>query len=354
MTTEEISVHLNTKPKESYYIPKIMNAKSLSLPDQDLPIDPYILGAWLGDGSKDCGVITNVNNDFWKEVKKRGYEISDDLNPNGAEMRTIYGLRTELKKLNLLKNKHIPDIYLRSSSKQRLDLLRGLMDTDGHFNKSRKRFVMATGQKWQAEDTAKLVSSLGWKPTIIECTKHCKGKTFDGWDVCFTASENPFLIRNQDIDFKLKTNKHGFRIIKSVELTETVETKCLEVDSPSHTFLAGYNLIPTHNTNKKLDKTSYYNPKIKKHEMMKYPLSNVMDCNMMHYTLQLSMYAYLLKKINPEFNIKKLMIIHYDHDGNENHYELDYLEKEIESLIKFYKKDTALKERKNSRKQIEY
>lgn len=112
--------------------------------------------------------------------------------------------------------------------------------------------------------------------------------------------------------------------------------------------------IIDYKTNKKLDKTSYYNPKAKKHEMMKYPLSNIMDCNMMHYTLQLSMYAYLLQKVNPEFNIKKLMIIHYDHDGNENHYELEYLKSEIESLIKFYKKDTALKERKANRKQIEY
>ncbi len=354
MTTEEIANHLKEKPKESYYIPKIFNAKPLSLPDQNLPIDPYVLGAWLGDGSKDCGVITNINSDFWNEVKKRGYEVSDNLNPNYAEMRTVYGLRTQLKKLNLLGNKHIPDIYLRSSYKQRLDLLRGLMDTDGYFNKTRKRFVMATGQKWQAEDTAKLVASLGWKPTIIECIKACNGKSFDGWDTCFTATENPFLIRNKDIDFELKTDKSSFRTIKSVEITETVETKCLEVDSPSHTFLAGYTLIPTHNTNKKLDEKSYFNPKTKKHDMMKYPLNNIMDCNMMHYTLQLSTYAYLLQLINPEFNVKQLMIIHYDHDGNEKHYTLEYKKKEVEMMLKFYKKEVILREKKQSRKEIEY
>lgn len=354
MTTEEIANHLKEKPKESYYIPKIFNAKPLSLPDQNLPIDPYILGAWLGDGSKDCGVITNVNSDFWDEVKKRGYEVSENLNLNHAEMRTVYGLRTQLKKLNLLGNKHIPDIYLRSSYKQRLDLLRGLMDTDGYFNKTRKRFVMATGQKWQAEDTAKLVASLGWKPTIIECVKTCNDKSFDGWDTCFTANENPFLIRNKDIDFELKTDKSSFRTIKSVEITETVETKCLEVDSPSHTFLAGYTLIPTHNTNKKLDEKSYFNRQTKKHDMMKYPLHNVMDCNMMHYTLQLSLYAYLLQSINPEFNVKQLMIIHYDHDGNEKHYELEYKKEEVEKMLKYYEKEQRIEKRKQARKPIEY
>ena len=161
-------------------------------------------------------------------------------------------------------------------------------------------------------------------------------------------------MRNQNIDVKLKTNKHGFRTIKSVDLTETVETKCLEVDSPSHTFLAGYNLIPTHNTNKKLDEKSYFDPRTKKHQMMKAPLNNVMDCNMMHYTMQLSLYAYLLQTINPEFNIKELMIIHYDHDGNETHHNLEYKKKEVESMLKHYKKQILLDERKNSNKPINY
>ena len=61
-------------------------------------------------------------------------------------MRTILNIRGELNNLNLLKNKHIPDMYLRASHEQRLDLLRGFMDTDGYFNKTRKRFVMATTQ----------------------------------------------------------------------------------------------------------------------------------------------------------------------------------------------------------------
>lgn len=357
MTTEEIKEYVDgiKGNRVAYNIPRIINAKPINTLDRKLPIDPYVLGAWLGDGSKACGVITNVNKDFWSEISKRGYEYSENLSrEDKAEMRTVYGLRTELRKLNLLNNKHIPDIYLTASYSQRLDLLRGLMDTDGYYNETRRRSVMATGQEWQANDTAKLVSTLGWKPTILKCKKTCNGSNFDGWDVCFTTDVNPFLIRNQNIDFTKVKDNSSYRNIESVEIVETVETKCLEVDSPSHTFLAGYTMIPTHNTNKKLDKQSYFNPSTKKHEMMKYPLNNVMDCNMMHYTLQLSLYAYLLQIINPEFNVKQLMIIHYDHDGNETHHELEYKKKEIQLMLKHYKKTMVLEKRKENRKPIEY
>lgn len=112
--------------------------------------------------------------------------------------------------------------------------------------------------------------------------------------------------------------------------------------------------IIDYKTNKKLDEKSYFDPATKKHQMMKYPLNNVMDCNMLHYTLQLSTYAYLLKLINPEFNVKRLMIIHYDHDGNEKHYELKYMEKEVEIMLKFYKKQIMLDRKKELRKPIEY
>lgn len=58
---------------------------------------------------------------------------------------------------------------------------------------------------------------------------------------------------------------------------------------------------------------------------MKYPMNNIMDCNKMHYALQLSTYAWMLQKLNPKFVVKKLLLIHYDHQGNVTEHELDYL-----------------------------
>jgi hypothetical protein len=48
------------------------------------------------------------------------------------------------------------------------------------------------------------------------------------------------------------------RRIKSVEEVEIVPTQCIVVDSPTHTYLAGYSMIPTHNSNKEIRKKGYY------------------------------------------------------------------------------------------------
>lgn len=355
MTTEEIAEWLIKKPRTSYTIPKILNAKPLNLPDIELPIDPYVLGCWLGDGSKSCGILTNINPKVWEEIQDRGYSIGDNLSDeNHAEMRTIYSIRGKLNNLGLLNNKFIPDLYMRASYQQRLDLLRGLMDTDGYYHESRKRFVMGTTQEWQAKDLVKLVSTLGIKATIFEVDKRCNGKVFKGWDVCFSTNGlNPFLVRNQDVQFP-SVDKNSFRNIVSVERVDTVATQCLEVDSPSHTFLFGESMIVTHNTNKKLDDKSFFDKRTKKCQMMKYPMNNIMDCNKMHYALQLSTYAWMLQKLNPKFVVKKLILIHYDHQGNVTEHELDYLKDDVERMCRFYKKEAILEARKNSRRPIEF
>lgn len=361
MTTEDLKDHLEYIEKirqekgkvDSKLLPKIRNTKPLNLPNQWLPIDPYVFGAWLGDGSKSCGIITNINPDFWQEVKNRGYEISENLSKeNRAEMHTVYGIRTYLDELGVLNNKHIPDIYLFASYEQRLDLLRGLMDTDGYYHKERKRFVMQTGQIWQAKDTLKLISSLGLKGTIFKTKAHCDGKTFDAWSICFsTKGLNPFLVRNQNINFP-STDKCSFRVIKSVEVIEEVPTQCIEVDSPTHTYLCTESMIVTHNTNKELKQKSYFNPKTKTYEMMKFPLNKIMDCNFWHYTLQLSLYAWMIQKSHPELLIDELRIIHFTHDGQCNEYVLDYLKDDVIRMLKHYKRQATLKDIEERNKPI--
>lgn len=365
MTTEEISKWLKeielSKTKNTYTIPKILNPEPLNLPDVELPIDPYVLGAWLGDGSKDCGIITQAKGSpLWDEIKRRGFEIGENAQHNpdreNVEMRTVYGLKTLLNTLGLKNKKFIPDIYQRASYNQRLDLLRGLMDTDGYYNPGRKRFVMSTGQEWQRDDMVKLLSSLGVKVTTFEVVRKCNNKEFQAWDVCFSTSEfNPFLIRNQDIDLNASTvDKRTFRNIVSVEPVDTVPTQCLEVDSKTHTFLCTEKMIVTHNTNSSIDKKSGYDAASKKNAMMRYPLNNLMDCNFSHYSLQLSTYAYMIKKNNPDFNIERLFILHFPHEGGSVIYEVDYLENEVERMLTQYKKDLVKEAREAKRKRIEF
>ena len=107
-------------------------------------------------------------------------------------------------------------------------------------------------------------------------------------------------------------------------------------------------------TNAKLDEKSFFDTRTKKCTMMRYPLNNIMDCNKMHYALQLSTYAWMLQKLNPMFTIKKLMLIHYDHNGNVTEHDLEYLKDDVERMCKFYKKESMLEALKNSRRPIEF
>lgn len=97
-------------------------------------------------------------------------------------------------------------------------------------------------------------------------------------------------------------------------------------------------------TNKEIKKKSYYNSSKKKNVMMKYPLSHLMDCNFYHYTLQLSLYAYMIQQINPELDVKSLKLIHIDREGKQTVYEVEYLKKEVETMIKHYAKQLKMSE----------
>ena len=357
MTTAELAAYIDSVKDDwnTYTIPKILNAKPLNTEYVNLPIDPYVLGCWLGDGSKQCGMITNVSNNIWREINNRGYEIGPNVaGEDRAEAHTILGIYPILKSLNLLNNKHIPDIYLRASYEQRLDLLRGIMDTDGYYHPKWKRFVMNTDQEWQMQDLVKLLGSLGIKPTVFEQITKLNGKEYLGWSINFsTLNLNPFLSRNQEIEFP-KVDKCSYRNIESVEPCETVPTQCIAVDSPSHTYLAGYSCIVTHNTNKKIDMKSGFNTATRSTSKMKYPLNTLDDCNFWHYTMQLSTYAWMLQKINPNFVIKDLILNHYDHAGNNTLYHCEYLKDEVERMLYFYKKELISERQKEKRKRIEY
>ena len=107
-------------------------------------------------------------------------------------------------------------------------------------------------------------------------------------------------------------------------------------------------------TNAKIDKKSFYDKKLKKSATMKYPLNNIQDTNFWHYSLQLSTYAWMLEKKYPNLNVKLLMLIHYDHDGNCTNYECEYLKSDVERMLAYYKKQIENEEFKNKHKKINF
>ena len=330
MTTQEIKDYNDSLNKRySHNILKIDNTKPLNNPEVDLPIDPYVLGVWLGDGHSIDAKITQANEEVWVEIKKRGYEIGDDLSQNGsgkATTRTIFGLQTKLRENNLLKNKHIQEIFLSSSYEQRLDLLRGLMDSDGTYNKTRNRFVMESTREEQVDYFNMLVSSLGVKVSKTNFTK--KLNYSDKNIICYrgsfiTTEFNPFLCRNKDLEVICKKDKRTYRTIVSIEEVESVPTKCIEVGSPSSTFLCGHNLLVTHNTNKpkNFQVQSYTVPMLE-------PFEEWPDTALSHYKIQLPLYARLILDMlkGTKFESMKFLgaiIVHLTDDGKYTEYKIE-------------------------------
>lgn len=113
-------------------------------------------------------------------------------------------------------------------------------------------------------------------------------------------------------------------------------------------------IIVDYKTNKSIDMKSGFNTQTKKNATMLYPLNNLMDCNYYHYTLQLSTYAYMIQRLNPNFNIKGLILVHFGHDGKVTQYKLDYLKAEVERMLYFHKKQVIKNMQKEKRKRIEY
>lgn len=101
--------------------------------------------------------------------------------------------------------------------------------------------------------------------------------------------------------------------------------------------------IIDYKTNAKgIESKAYFNPRTKKKKTMYAPLNHVEDTTLEHYTMQLSIYAYMLQQINPEFNVKLLRIVHVDGNGKETLIDLQYRKKEVADLFKHYEKELVI------------
>ena len=113
-------------------------------------------------------------------------------------------------------------------------------------------------------------------------------------------------------------------------------------------------VIIDHKTNKKIDLKGFYNNATRTSEKLNYPLGSLDNCNYNVYQLQLSTYAWMLQKINPDFVIKDLILNHYDHDGNNTLYHCTYLKDEVEKMLKHFVKLNKIEKQKKKYERIQY
>ena len=285
---------------------KIDICKSIINEDKDLPIDPYLLGIWLGDGRNRSMEISGVDDFVFEEIQRRGYSIGKDLEKRSETLRTHTILETNkyLRNLNLFNNKHIPDIYLRSSISQRLDLLRGLMDSDGNANTQRKQAVFTTTNKTLSDDVKKLLITLGQRPNQSKVTRSTNFKdNVTVFPIAFRPINiNPFLLPRKAKQIKNDwgpgfSNKR--RVVSIEKLDIEKETQCIMVDSPSNTYLCTENMIPTHNTG----------------GCKNWATGEKYDYKTLQDNHQLLMYYYAVKHLYPDIKNVEIVIYYINNAG---------------------------------------
>ncbi|MGH7744736.1 MAG: terminase large subunit domain-containing protein [Candidatus Dormibacteria bacterium] len=225
-----------------------------------LPIDPYILGLWLGGGTNSGGDITCGDYDwphYSNHLKKIGYELT----PRGFKMEKhpfphhtgnfcVAALTTKLMALGVRDNKHIPTCYKYASIWDRQELIRGLMDSDGTVGirtckSGNKRVVCSFSQNIGRlmGDVREVFASLGVKTWYHESGIYanltCTTNRFDLFNLP-RKRERLALIQG---NYQLQNH-----YIKSIEAVQSVPVCCIQVDAPNQLYLCGEGFIPTHNT----------------------------------------------------------------------------------------------------------
>lgn len=245
---EEITETQDIFTKKHRRSPYIKADAVLDMPHKTLPIDPYILGLWLGDGISAQGVIISGKQDV-KSYTGIGEirEVKD-----GYFRVLVPGLSRKLRLCGLLGNKHIPADYFTASVEQRYELLRGLMDTDGTVDKKgRCEFTQKDGTL--ANDVYILLRTLGIKPT-----KHIYDAILNGrragkkMRLMFTPDKNVQIFKSARkqarIDNKTANDRNDKKkfFIQAITENADVMVNCIQVDGGM--YLAGMDLIPTHNS----------------------------------------------------------------------------------------------------------
>jgi len=241
---------------------------------QEVLIDPYVLGVLLGDGgltestvnitTPDAEIIEYISThlpegdiceryqkkkDCWRiHSETRKYDSGGHLVKCAtAEALEHYGL---LGKRSY--EKHIPDDYVFTTSEMRLELLRGLLDTDGYAQSKGIEFSTTSPQLRDA--VMFIVRSLGGyascKVRMGSYTKngaHIQTRENYRINICFPSSINPFKLSRKANAYKPKREKL-YRYIESITPCGEEEAQCICVDNDEHLYLVGTYFVPTHNS----------------------------------------------------------------------------------------------------------
>jgi len=249
-TTEQIASNLTTPAgRRKWAVPMTAPIEG---EHQQFCIDPYVFGLWLGDGDTRRGYITIGLDDT--ELVWQMKECGEELTQLSDTHYRVEGLSERLRQIGVLGTyrnpnpKRIPQVYLRASVQQRRALLQGIVDSDGYVDGDVEVCWTSRGL---TDDLLELLFSLGIKAQAHESRATLNGKDCGPrWRVKWMTD-----IQSARLDRKHRAQKrtgfrgtHDMRYIVAVQAVSSVPVQCIKVDSPSHLYLAGREMVPTHNS----------------------------------------------------------------------------------------------------------
>lgn len=249
-------LHWRQGEMRDFRAPMIRAQGALELPDAELPIDPYVLGVWLGDGRTDTSAMCSADDEIIENVAAiegginfyaqsgvtKHFRVGPHYRHGATQAETLQG---RLRDLDLLGNKRIPIQYLRASRTQRLELLQGIVDTDGHVAPN-GQIAITSVKKALAEDVLELVRSLGTKGFLTEGNATIYGRFISKkYNVSFYLSGAARLTRKK---INCRDGVLSQRRYITIQDAGTADTVCIQVESDSQMFLCGKSFLPTHNS----------------------------------------------------------------------------------------------------------
>jgi hypothetical protein len=237
-------------------------------PKNRLPIDPYTIGVLIGDGSLvRCVEFSSADAYISDRVGRsipEGYKLNAHPDLRGSKTviyRIVANTRTSkknkiitaIKDLGLIGKhsyeKSIPEIYKFSSVDDRIALLQGLMDTDGHAGKNGHTSFCTTSEGL-ANDFVFLIQSLGGIATFFRKKTSLKGvRMRDSFLISMALPQgiNPFGLPRKANQFKPRTEYKPNRILKSITPEGRARVICISVAAENHLYVTEHCIV-THNT----------------------------------------------------------------------------------------------------------
>ena len=244
---------LRTDGNERRYNFSIPRTMPLLMPEVEVLVHPYILGAWLGDGTTGEGLICHSKDD-WEvvsEIIALGYVPSKRWihKDTGVHYSRFDKLRDDLREIGVLSNKHIPDQYLMGSASQRMELLAGLIDTDGNYSSTGGQYRFTNTNKKLVDQIAFLASSLGFKVGKIQQYKPTTSSSgIEGRQIVYVLAFSPTSAIPCRIPRKRATKlSEACRLsVVAVRKCDPKPGRCIQVQGGL--YLVGERLITTHNS----------------------------------------------------------------------------------------------------------